>query len=120
MASNSSSSKAWCITLVSAILVLVADKSKAEFAFIAVIPIFLFYLLDAYYLALEQSFRKIYNAFTVKLHDDKVYSTDVYTIKPEGVIANLFSNGFWSLSTWPFYVTLLGMVWIAEAVVISQ
>ena|SRR3989338_243886 len=37
MANNSSSSKAWCITLVSAILVIVADKGKPQYAWIAVI-----------------------------------------------------------------------------------
>ena len=59
MASNSSSSKAWCITLVSAVLVIVADKGKPDYAYISFIPILLFLFLDAYYLALEKGFRNI-------------------------------------------------------------
>ena len=42
MASNSSSAKAWCVTLVSAILVIIADKGKSEYALIAVMPTLLF------------------------------------------------------------------------------
>jgi len=38
MAANSASCKTWCITLVSAILVIVADKGKPQYAFIALIP----------------------------------------------------------------------------------
>ena len=57
MASNSNSSKAWCITIVSAILVVVADKGKPDYAYIAFIPTLLFFALDTYYLALEKGFR---------------------------------------------------------------
>lgn len=42
MATNSSSCKAWCITVVSAILVIVADKGKSQYAYIAIIPNILF------------------------------------------------------------------------------
>ncbi|MGB2959578.1 MAG: hypothetical protein WBD30_11890, partial [Bacteroidota bacterium] len=58
MASNSSSCKAWCITLVSAILVIVAGKTDSQYALIAVIPTILFLVLDTYYLALENGFRQ--------------------------------------------------------------
>lgn len=54
MSSNSSSCKAWCITLVSAVLVIVADKGKSEYAYIALLPTLVFAALDAYYLALEK------------------------------------------------------------------
>lgn len=42
MATNSSSCKAWCITIVSAILVIAADKGNYRCAFIATIPNVLF------------------------------------------------------------------------------
>jgi uncharacterized membrane protein len=57
MAANSSSCKSWCITLVAAILVVIADKNNSKLALIAYIPTFLFLLLDAHYLALEKGFR---------------------------------------------------------------
>lgn len=54
MATNSSACKAWCISIVSAILVLVADKGKPQHALIALLPTLLFLALDAYYLSLEK------------------------------------------------------------------
>lgn len=113
MASNSSSCKAWCIALVSAVLVIVADKSKPEYAWIAVIPTLLFLTLDAYYLALEKAFRDSYNAFIDKLHRDRIQATDLYAVGPPGSIFRQFLRALRSFSVWPIYVTLLGMIYIA-------
>jgi hypothetical protein len=82
MASNSSSCKAWCITLVSAILVVIADKAKPQYTIIAAIPTFLFLILDAYYLALEKRFRNSYNSFIEKLHLSKIVAADLYVVSP--------------------------------------
>ncbi len=82
MASNSASCKAWCITLVSAILVIVADKGKPNYALIAGIPTILFLILDAYYLALERCFRDSYNSFIDKLHGGRVATSDLYAVTP--------------------------------------
>ena len=68
MSANSGSCKAWCVTLVSAVLVIVADKGKPEYAWIALLPTFVFGALDAYYLALEKAFRNSYNEFISKVH----------------------------------------------------
>ena len=68
MAANSASCKTWCIGLVSAILVVVADKNKADYVVIAMVPTGLFFVLDTYYLALERCFRASYNAFIETLH----------------------------------------------------
>ncbi|MHB9146313.1 MAG: hypothetical protein ACYC5Y_13375 [Symbiobacteriia bacterium] len=113
MASNSSSSKAWCITVVSAVLVVVADKSKPSYAWIAVIPTALFFTLDAYYLALERSFRKSYNTFVDKLHRGRVDPTDLYVVTPSGSIGREFLKALQSFSVWPLYVTIFGMVYLA-------
>lgn len=72
MASNSTACKTWCITLVSAVLVIVADKGKPDYAFISFLPIIVFAFLDAYYLTLERSFRVRYDDFVNKLHDKKI------------------------------------------------
>ena len=68
MASNSSNCKAWCVTLVAAVLVIVADKGKPEYAWIALLPTLIFACLDAYYLALEKAFRNSYNDFRTKIN----------------------------------------------------
>src|SRR2546426_12383360 len=77
MATNSASSKAWCITLVSAILVIVANKDKPDYTWLAAIPTFLFLALDAYYLSLERGFRNSYNTFVGRLHN-------FFIVAPEG------------------------------------
>ncbi len=118
MASNSASCKAWCITLVSAILVIVADKGKPQYALIAIIPTFLFLVLDSYYLALERMFRQSYNSFIEKLHSRKIVASDLYAVSPSGSLVNTFFASLRSFSIWPFYLTLLGMIWIAKAFVI--
>ncbi len=117
MASNSSSCKAWCITLVSAILVVIADKGKSQYTAIAVIPTFLFLVLDTYYLALEKRFRNSYNVFIEKLHHSKIVAADLYVVCPKGnPIINFFSSLI-SFSVWPFYITLLVMIWLAKKVI---
>lgn len=118
MSSNSSSCKAWCITLVSAILVIVADKGKPQYALIAIIPTVLFLALDTYYLALERMFRKSYNNFIEKVHNGKVVSSDLYSVIPEGNLYKNFFSSLLSFSIWPFYLTLIAMIVIAKLVVI--
>lgn len=119
MASNSASCKAWCITLVSAVLVIVADKGKSEYALIAVIPNLLFLVLDAYYLALERGFRRTYNAFIGKLHREGVSAGDLYAVSPTGTVAKMFFSALRSFSIWPFYLTLLAMIWLVKRLVIG-
>lgn len=118
MASNSASCKAWCITLVSAILVVVADKGKPQYALIAVIPAILFLILDSYYLALEKMFIKSYNVFIEKLHGRKIVASDLYAVSPSGNLLKTFFVSMLSFSIWPFYFTLLAMILIAQKIVI--
>jgi hypothetical protein len=118
MASNSASCKTWCITLVSAILVVVADKGKPEYAWLALIPIILFFALDAYYLALEKMFRLSYNNFIDKLHRGKIVASDLYAVVPSGSMIRTIGASVLSFSIWPFYVTLLVMILIAKKVVL--
>ncbi|WP_278358070.1 hypothetical protein [Idiomarina abyssalis] len=118
MADNSTASKAWCITIVSAILVLVADKSKPEYAFIALVPIFLFLALDSYYLALEKAFRDSYNEFIGRLHSQMVGSEDLYSVVPRGNMTKHQIDALKSFSVWGFYVCLGVMVYLAKELVL--
>lgn len=114
MAGNSSSCKAWCIALVSAILVVVANKDKPDYAWIAVIPTLLFLVLDAYYLALEKAFRNSYNTFIDKLHRGQIDPCDLYAVVPSGSVFRQFVRALRSFSVWPMYLTLLGMIYVAK------
>lgn len=118
MATNSSSCKAWCITVVSAILVIVADKGNSQYAFIAIIPNVLFLVLDTYYLALEKMFRNSYNDFIKKLHDNKIDSSDLFAVVPKGSLFKTFFKSILSFSIWPFYLTLLIMILLTKEIIL--
>ncbi|MFH0733037.1 MAG: hypothetical protein V1773_15910 [bacterium] len=118
MAGNSGSCKTWCITLVSAILILVADKNKPQFTLIAVIPTLLFFSLDTYYLALEKGFRDTYTSFIKKLHSAQITTGDLFTIKRTGKLPCLLLQSAVSFSVWPFYFTLLLMIYLTKVLVL--
>lgn len=113
MAANSASCKTWCITLVSAILVLVVDKAKPEYASISLVPILIFFFLDSYYLALERQFRDLYNSFITKLHNDKATIEDVFIVSPSKDIVCSIFKALFSISVLPFYTTLACIVYFS-------
>lgn len=110
MAGNSASAKTWCIALVSASLVLLADRKSPDLVWLAAIPIILFFLLDAYYLGLEKEFRDSYNNFIKKIHTSDVSVDDLFVVVPPGQKPLSFKNvwqAFKSFSVWPFYLVQL-------------
>ncbi len=119
-ASNSASSKTWCIALVSAIVVTTADKAEAEYVWVSMVPIVLFFLLDSYYLGLERTFRKRFNAFIKKLHEGQATVEDVFIIAPAGAGSRLAgtAKAATSVSVWPFYVLLVTMLLIVKRFVL--
>lgn len=116
MAGNSAACKAWCITLVSAILVLIADKNRPELAWLAGLPAILFFALDAYYLALEKAFRNSYNAFVIKLHSSKLELDDLYAVVPKGDMSAHQIEAVKSFSVWGFYASLAILVFLAKEI----
>lgn len=119
MADNSRSCKVWCVTLVSAILVLVARTGKAEHALIALAPTVLFYVLDAYYLALERGFRRSHERFVGKLHHGRITESDLYTVAPTGSTprGTLWAM-FKSFSIPPFYAVVAATVVLAWLLIV--
>jgi hypothetical protein len=113
MAINSSASKAWCVTLVSALLVVILDKNRSEFLPIAIVPVILFFSLDAYYLIQEKRFRNSYDEFIDKLHLKKLLPNDLYAIKPKGTWKDELIKAMKSFSIWPFYTAMFCFVGIA-------
>lgn len=96
MANNSSSAKAWCITVVSAMLAFSAEKQSSEFILVAIFPTILFCFLDVYYLALERSFRSAYTTFVGKLHRGALGIEDLFKIAPEGEMCEHVCKSFQS------------------------
>jgi hypothetical protein len=106
MSANSTNCKAWSVTLVAAVLVIVADKGKPEYAWIALLPTVLFLALDAYYLALEKGFRNAYNQFVSKLRTGSLTEQDLYSVQPVGEQSKLQMEAVQSFSVWGFYISL--------------
>ena len=112
MASNSTSSKAWCIALVTAVLVIVANKGKPTLALLSLIPIILFLSLDTYYLALEKGFKNSYQCFVKKVHNRTLKPEDLYYVIPDRNCKLKF-EAIKSFSVWGFYIGLLILVLVA-------
>ena len=120
MAENSRSCKVWCVTLVAAVLVLVARTGEPQHALIALVPTLLFLFLDSYYLALEKAFRNSYNSFVCRLHSNKLNQTDVYKIGREGMGLPLVGRCLRSTSIWPFYLMLIATIILAWLLIIPS
>jgi len=121
MASNSAAGKTWCIALVSAIIVVVADKAEPGYVWIVLVPVLLFFLLDAYYLGMERQFRDRYNTFIKKLHTGEAEVEDVFIVAPgsgfvQSIKAGLAACG--SVSVWPFYGLLALMLLAVRTLVL--
>ena len=114
MAENGRSCKVWCVTLVAAIVVLVARTGQPQHAMIALAPTALFYVLDAYYLSLEQEFRRRYGSVVFQLNEGRLAASDLFSVAPTGSIAR---GTLWamvkSFSVPPFYRVVVGTVLLA-------
>jgi hypothetical protein len=70
LAGNSFLFKGWAVTLVSAVLgFALKDATTSPLAYLALVPIVLFWGLDGYYLAVERNTRKLYNDDTGAMQD---------------------------------------------------
>ena len=124
MASNSASSKAWCITLISAIVVVVADKAQVcpDYVFVALIPALLFFLLDCFYLGVERELIKSYNVLITKLQDGSATPKDLFTVALGLGVWNTIrsmAKGMWSFSTSPFYLLMAATIVIVRELILS-
>lgn len=119
MSTNSTNCKAWCVTLVAAVLVIIADKGKPDYAWIALLPTVVFFALDAYYLALEKGFRNSYNQFVSKLRAGSLTEHDLYSVMPVGNMSKLLFEAAKSFSVWGFYISLGVLIFITKWVALG-
>lgn len=84
MASNSFLVKGWSVTLLSAILVLTAKDKVYVMAWVAVVPVAAFWLLDGYFLRQERLFRKLYDHYRNQPQDTPTdFGMDTSTVANE-------------------------------------
>ncbi len=97
MAQNSFYIKGWTITLITAILAL-TNKSSCILYFI----VFIFFLLDTYFLYQEKNFISLYN----KVRNGKEKN---FNLKPEQNFTN-FYRAFLSIPNFGFYLLLIILI----------
>ena len=117
MSENSRSCKFWSITAVSAVLFLSARTGVPWYTLIALIPLFLFFLLDVYYLSLERRFRGSYESMLGKLRNGSYGLDDVYEITPTDFSIRILMKCLRSPSVYLYYPLTLS---IALAVFTAQ
>ncbi len=109
MATNSASCKTWCVTIVSALMVLALGNNKPNALYVGFLPLGLFFLLDAYYLSLERDFIHIHKEFLEKLEAGTAANKDVYKLAPASGFGHRLGSlisAFFSASILPFYGVL--------------
>ena len=110
MGQNSFAIKGWTMTLIVAICGLSAVGAEKRFAFLAIVPILVFWVLDSFYLQRERNFRELYNRAIE--HDVPAFSMDIASIN--GGRAE-YLNCFISFTERTFYlaciVTIVIFIW---------
>ena len=112
-AENSRSCKVWCITIVSAVLVLVARTEDSTYSLLGLVPTVLFLILDAYYLALEQGFRNSYDRFVERLHSGQLHPSSLFVVAQCGPFRERYLDSLRSFSVRPFYLSVVATVILA-------
>lgn len=107
MAANSFLVKGWTIALVAALLAIAADKMTLSYVAIILVPVLLFWWLDAFYLQQETLYRKLYEVVALKENKDIDFS-----MRAEGFKSQIepFKDIVLSKSVLPFYVVILGLL----------
>lgn len=107
LSTNSFLLKGWSVVLVSALFALSAKDSEVLFVILAYIPATVFWGLDGYFLAVERTYRKLYDRIRVKDPEEIDFSMDTRD----------FQDGFkgWIKATLsktlvPFHGSVLGAV----------
>lgn len=85
MASNSFHIKGWTISLIPALLALMVSKEELkEYSWFLLIPLVLFWMLDAYYLWQEQLYRKLYQRVVCSEECNHLFSMNPSEFKQKG------------------------------------
>ena len=111
MASNSFAMKGWMIAILAALLALYAnsDPKNEYYLIIAAISTILFWVLDSYYLYIEQNYRTLYKDIVNNNNDIPTFDMSIERYKNW---KKFMKAMFCSCSTWlmylPITVTLIG------------
>jgi hypothetical protein len=111
MNANSFQIKSWAIVIFAALLVLFAGSggSKPAYLFVAIVPTFLFWLLDSYYLQQERKFRGIYSDVAELSSESERIAIRPYEMPIQKYQGGKYSymKVMWSRTVWPIYLFMI-------------
>ncbi len=110
MARNSFLLKGWCITIVAALIALAAKENNSNFLVVTIIPIFMFWILDGYFLYQERLYRALYDEVRVKKEDQINYSMNTMEFAGN---RNTWFRSVFSKTLNILYVSLILLVLLA-------
>lgn len=110
MGANSFLLKGWSVTLVAAMFALAVKDADKRFMLIAYFPVFVFWVLDAFFLHQEKLFRKLY----VEVASGAI-SSDNFTLDTSNVRERVPSGiaVFFSKTLFPFHGAIVLVVLFA-------
>ena len=106
LGNNSFLVKSWCVTIVAALAAL-SSGTKDQYIIIAYFPVFVFWLLDSYYLWQERLFRELYNEVRVMEESNINFSMESST---NAMRKHKYLDAAFSKTILPFYAVLVGTI----------
>lgn len=114
LANNSFLIKGWCITIVAALAALSSNGANQKFILIAYFPIFVFWLLDSYYLWQERLYRGHYDEVRQKNENAIDFSMK---LSKENKKENQYTDSIFSWTITPFYFVIMATVVILMKII---
>jgi hypothetical protein len=109
LAGNSFLIKGWALTLTVALLGFAVNTNSSGLAAVAILPIIVFWRLDAYYLHTEWLFRELHKKVRTCAGDLEPFfmgATDRNFVKTLPANARSRWTTLWRPALWPFYASL--------------
>lgn len=96
--------KGWSVTLIAALFALAAKDTNKAYIVVAYFPLFIFWFLDGYFLAMERRFRSLYEHVRQLKEEDIDFSMNTEPYKVDS--RNQWIWALFSRTLFPYYVTL--------------
>lgn len=96
--------KGWSVTLIAALFALAAKDTNKAYIVVAYFPLFIFWFLDGYFLAMERRFRSLYEHVRQLKEEDIDFSMNTDSFKVDQ--RNQWIWALFSMTLFPYYVTL--------------
>lgn len=113
MNTNSFQLKEWAVAIVSALLAIFASTKDPVFILVSIMPVVVFWFLDAYYLTQERKFRGLYSDVAGISDDPKTLKQ--FEMRPDLYVGGRYSyiNVLRSITILPLYLPLIVILLVA-------